>query len=138
MRQSQIVQNITLGLYSDTYTGVAVLFSLAGLLLCLCALRSLLRHYYSGWSSLMWPHCAQIGLGLALALLLLLDGGMANPNKGDYWNAEPPRFDMDWYEASRLFQLSAAGWSSAIVFLVYVAAASITAWTSVSARKWPS
>lgn len=138
-RQAPVVRNLTLALHGDIYTGVAVLYTIAGILLGLCAIRSLLRHFYSGFSSRMWPHFAQLGLGAGLALLILLDNGISNPDKSDYWDeTTTPKFDTNWYEASRLFKLSEAGWPSAIVFLVYVTAAGVTSWASVSVGLRPS
>lgn len=124
-------------LHAGAYRGVALLYSLAGLVLCLCAVRSLLRRRETGrWLHHLWSIVPQLLLGGALVLMCLLDRRVGHPEDVVYWYDDLLGRDL-WSasaarrEPSTVIAIAASGWFSAIVLAFYGTAVLSVAITSV-------
>lgn len=118
---------------ADTYTGIQLLYPFAAMVLCACAVRSLLR--YRRWDPHAWTHAIQLVLGFGLSLLWLLDRDVKYPQY-DEWSSDSPAEVGDWAARSNAFKLATSGWSSWIVLGVYMASSLFT--TALAVSNLPS
>lgn len=111
-------QKLLLSLSGDTYLGGHVLHTLAGIVLCLCAARSLLR--YHGLSKRMFIHVVHLVVGLGICFLVYMDPDIKNPLDVDFWLEKSQQdSESNWYEKSRSYKLSEKAHLIYTVLLVY-------------------
>lgn len=124
-------QKLLLSLRADTYLGGHVLHTLAGIVLGLCAIRSLLR--YHGRSKRMLIHVVHFLVGLGVCFLIYLDPDIENPLYVDYWVEKSQKdSESNWYKKSRSYKLSRNAYIIYTVLLVYSVSIAFSAMVAVS------
>lgn len=122
-------------LHAGAYRGVALLYSLAGLVLCLCAVRSLLRRRETGRRlHHLCSFVPQLLLGGALVLMCLLDRRAGHPEDVVYWYDDllgRAPWSAVSAQPSTVIAIATSGWFSAIVLAFYGTAVLSVAITSV-------
>lgn len=114
------VQFFLQALHVGSYRGMALLYPLAGSVLCLCALRSLFRGQLNLCS--LWPRIPLLILGVVLMFFCRIDADIGVPQRYSYWfdkyiASETGReSDLEW---SVLMHIAAKGWFSAIVLAFF-------------------
>lgn len=114
---------------TDTYKGSLWLFPVAGVTLILCAVRSMIRYHFNGRAH--WIiHGISLGMGMALALLGLLDIGPSGmPTDDQIWHAIMLGAHMDMGvgrehlesgQRKPIYTLVKANWAVSLVFLAYL------------------
>jgi hypothetical protein len=128
---------------AEAYQGSLWLYPVAGGVLVLCALRSLIRYHFAGRAQGI-IHGIFVGMGVALGLLGLLNIGAAPlPSDAQIWGTVPVALELDDPEIDDLmrphnlkpvFRLVEADWGVAVVFLAYLLTTLLTSVSSAVSR----
>ncbi|WOO79101.1 uncharacterized protein LOC62_02G002637 [Vanrija pseudolonga] len=107
---------LTMRISTDVFSGILWLYPVAGATLILCALRSMMRYHFRGQAHYV-IHGAQIGVGIALGLL-----GLLNIGSGEFFIETHDTHLIGANPNSKpIYQVVAMGWAIAIVAIAYTA-----------------